>query len=78
VTPLVELEFGVDISNPKVQVILSEDQLDKMDETDFVENSTLFFHPEIFFNAGQEKILRDKNITKQEIPNYYFGEDMWT
>lgn len=78
VTPLVELEFGVDISNPKVQVILSEEQLDNMDESDFMENSTLFFHPEIFFDAEQEQILRDKNITKQEIPNYYFGKDMWS
>lgn len=78
VTPLVELEFGVDISNPKVQVILSEDQLDEMDESDFVENSTLFFHPEIFFDAKQERMLRDKNITKQEIPHYYFGKDIWS
>ena len=78
VTPLVELEFGVDISNPKVQVILSEDQLDEMNESDFMENSTLFIHPEIFFDAEQERILRDKNITKQEIPNYYFGRDMWS
>ena len=77
VTPLVELEFGVDITNPKVQVILSEDQLDEMNESDFMENSTLFIHPEIFFDAEQERILRDKNITKQEIPNYYFGKDMW-
>lgn len=78
VTPLVELEFGVDISNPKVQVILSEEQLDNMNESDFMENSSLFFHPEIFFDAEQERILRDKNITKQEIPNYYFGKDMWS
>lgn len=78
VTPLVELEFGVDISNPKVQVILSEDQLDEMNESDFMDNSTLFIHPEIFFDAEQEQILRDKNITKQEIPNYYFGKDMWS
>lgn len=78
VTPLVELEFGVDISNPKVQVILSEDQLDEMDESDFVENSTIFFHPEIFFDAKQESILRKKNITKQEIPHYYFGKDIWS
>lgn len=78
VTPLVELEFGVDITNPKVQVILSEDQLDEMNESDFMENSTLFIHPEIFFDAEQERILRDKNITKQEIPNYYFGKDMWS
>ncbi|HEN4578382.1 TPA: site-specific DNA-methyltransferase [Streptococcus agalactiae] len=78
VTPLVELEFGVDISNPKVQVILSEDQLDEMDESDFVENSTLFIHPEVFFDSKQERILRDKNITKQEIPDYYFGKDIWS
>lgn len=78
VTPLVELEFGVDISNPKVQVILSEDQLDEMNELDFIENSTLFFHPEIFFDAKQENILREKNIVKQEIPHYYFGKDIWS
>ncbi|NYS49476.1 site-specific DNA-methyltransferase, partial [Streptococcus danieliae] len=78
VTPLVELEFGVDISNPKVQVILSEDQLDAMDESDFLENSTLFFHPEIFFDTRQEGIIREKNITKQEIPHYYFGKDLWS
>lgn len=78
VTPLVELEFGVDITNPKVQVILSEEQLDEMDESDFVDNSTIFFHPEIFFDAKQESILREKNITKQEIPHYYFGKDIWS
>ena len=78
VTPLVELAFGVDISNPKVQVILSEHQLDEMDESDFVDNSTLFFHPEIFFDARQEELLREKNITKQEIPHYYFGKDIWS
>lgn len=78
VTPLVELEFGVDISNPKVQVILSEEQLDEMAESDFIENSTLFFHPEIFFDAKQESMLREKNITKQEIPHYYFGKDIWS
>lgn len=78
VTPLVELEFGVDISNPKVQVILSEGQMDEMDESDFVENSTLFFHPDIFFDAKQESIFREKNITKQEIPHYYFGKDIWS
>lgn len=78
VTPLVELEFGVDISNPTVQVILSEEQLDEMAESDFIENSTLFIHPEIFFDKKQERILRDKNITKQEIPHYYFGKDIWS
>lgn len=78
VTPLVELEFGVDISNPKVEVILTEEQLDEMAESDFIENSTLFIHPEIFFDEEQERILRDKNITKQEIPHYYFGKDIWS
>ena len=78
VTPLVELEFGVDISNPKVQVILSEEQLDNMKESDFIENSTLFIHPEVFFDSKQERILREKNITKQEIPDYYFGKDIWS
>lgn len=78
VTPLVELEFGIDISNPKVQIILTEEQLDEMAKSDFLENSTIFFHPEIFFDDKQETILRAKKITKQEIPDYYFGEDIWS
>lgn len=78
VTPLVELEFGVDISNPKVQVILSEEQLDEMEESDFIEKSTIFYHPEVFFDAKQERILLEKNIIKQEIPDYYFGKDIWS
>lgn len=77
VTPLVELEFGVDISNPKVQIILSEDQMDKLTPDDLVENSTLFIHPDVFLSAEQNKLILEKHITRQEIPDYFFGKDLW-
>lgn len=72
ITPLVELEFGINITKPKVQVILSEGQLDKMEESDFIENSTLFINHEIFLDKEYERMFRDKNITKENIPHYYF------
>lgn len=77
VTPLVELEFSIDILNPKVQVILSEEQLDNITEDKLVEHATLFIHPDVFLDEKQEKLLVKKKITKQNIPDYFFGKDLW-
>lgn len=79
VTPLVELEFSVDITNPKVQIILNEQQLKKLIETDqLVSASTIFIHPDVFLDAKQAQILQDLKIEIQEIPNYFFGKELWT
>lgn len=78
IVPLVELEFSVDISNPKVQVILSEEQIDCLSESDFIENSIMFIHPDVFLDDSQEKLIAKKNITKQNIPDYFFGKDLWS
>ena len=79
VTPLVELEFGIDITNPKVQIVLNEEQLESLIKNDeLVANSTLFMHPDIFRDAEQNQILSDLQIKVQEIPNYFFGMELWS
>ena len=76
VTPLVELEFGIDITNPKVQIVLNEEQLESLiDNKELISNSTIFMHPDVFVDAETESVFRDKNITKQDIPHYYFRNE---
>ncbi|WP_322906709.1 site-specific DNA-methyltransferase [Paenibacillus campi] len=78
VTPLVELEFSVDITNPKVQIVLNEEQLELLiDSKQLISNSTIFMHPDVFRDAKQNRILEDLKIRVQEIPNYFFGTELW-
>ena len=79
ITPLVELEFGIDISNPAVQIILTEAHLEGLiAEGKLEKDSTLFMHPDVFLYSRQEKVLSNLNITRQEIPDYYFGKELWS
>lgn len=79
ITPLVELEFGIDISNPSVQVILTEEQLGKLiKEGKLEKDSTLFLHPTILLNNKEAELLSKLNVTKQIIPDYYFGKELWS
>lgn len=79
ITPLIEIEFATDISNPKVQIVFNEDQLSQLiDEKKLLNNSTLFMVSDIFMDSRQRKVLNDLNIEQQEIPDYFFGEEMWT
>ncbi|MFN0310927.1 site-specific DNA-methyltransferase [Enterococcus thailandicus] len=79
VTPLVELEFGIDITNPKVQIVLNEEQLELLiNNKQLISDSTLFIHPDVFRDAEQNQILQDLQIKVQEIPNYFFGTELWT
>lgn len=79
VTPLVELEFGLDISNPKIQIVLSEEQLESLIESEqLVNNSTIFMHPDVFIDDKQNQSLKELQIKIQEIPNYFFGSELWS
>lgn len=79
VTPLVELEFGIDITNPKVQIVLNEEQLESLiDNEELISNSTIFMHPDVFRDDKQNRTLQDLQIKVQEIPNYFFGTELWT
>ena len=79
ITPLVELEFGIDISNPSVQIILTEEHLAELiKEGKLEKNSTLFMHSEVFLDSKEETVLSQLNISRQVIPDYYFGKELWS
>ena len=79
ITPLVELEFGIDISNPSVQIILTEEHLANLiKEGKLEKDSTLFIHSEVFLDSKEEDVLSNLNISRQVIPDYYFGKELWS
>lgn len=79
ITPLVELEFGVDISNPTVQIVLSEDRLEELISEEELEiGATLFIHPDVFLDTAAKRALSAFNVTIQEIPDYFFGKELWS
>lgn len=79
ITPLVELEFNTDISNPLIQVVLTDNQFKKLiRENKLVAGSTLYIHPSIFFDSEDQRIIDEKNIIIQEIPDYFFGKEIWS
>lgn len=79
VTPLVELEFGIDISNPSVQIIITEDQFKDLIQTgNLVKDSTIYLHPNVFLDAKEKQLLNDMGISTREIPDYFFGKDLWS
>ena len=79
VTPLVELEFGIDVSNPAVQIILTEDQFkDLIQAGNLVKDSTIYLHPNVFLDAKEKQLLNDMGISTREIPDYFFGKDLWS
>jgi len=79
VTPLVELQFGTDITNPKVQIVLNEKQLGSLiDKKQLISNSTLFMSPDVFLDVKQNQFLRDLKIKVQDIPSYFFGKELWS
>lgn len=79
VTPLVELQFGIDITNPKVQIVLNEKQLGALiDKKQLISNSTLFMSPDVFLDAKQNQLLQDLKIKIQDIPSYFFGKELWS
>lgn len=78
VTPLVELQFGIDIENPKVQIVLQDEQMETIVDKDLLQNeSIIFIHPDVFLDNVQKSYINQHQIKIKEIPNYFFGKDMW-
>lgn len=79
ITPLVELEFGIDISNPSVQIILTEEHLEALLQNHELQaGATLFIHPDVFLDTKGQEQLSELQITLQEIPDYFFGKELWS
>lgn len=77
VRELVELENGINfIENSEVAIVLTEEELDK-----FVSNidedskwGKLYLGHDILMDSKQAQILKDKRITINIIPDYYYKE----
>lgn len=77
VRELVELENGINfIENSEVAIVLTEEELDK-----FVSNidedskwGKLYLGHDILMDSQQAQILKDKRITINIIPDYYYKE----
>lgn len=79
VTSLVELEFGVDINESHVNVCLTEEHLEELIKKDLLKNhSTLFLRSDILLDDLENDVLKKYNVTVIEIPNYYFGKELWS
>lgn len=74
---LVELENGVNFTgNSEIAIVLNEEELD--DFISQLENNTkcrkLYLGHDILMDAHQAQALKDKNITVNIIPDYYYKE----
>ena len=74
---LVELENGVNFTgNVEIAIVLTEEELD--DFVSQLENSTkckkLYLGHDILMDAQQAQVLKDRQITVNIIPDYYYKE----
>lgn len=74
---LVELENGVNFTgNSEIGIVLTEEELDEFISQ--LENNTkchkLYLGHDILMDAQQAQILKDKKITINIIPDYYYKE----
>lgn len=74
---LVELENGVNFTNnAEIGIVLTEEELDNFISQ--LENNTkcrkLYLGHDILMDAQQSQVLRDKKITVNIIPDYYYKE----
>lgn len=74
---LVELENGVNFTNnAEIAIVLTEEELDNFISQ--LENNTkcrkLYLGHDILMDAQQAQVLRDKKITVNIIPDYYYKE----
>lgn len=74
---LVELENGVNfMGNAEIAIVLTEEELD--DFVSKLENNTkcqkLYLGHDILMDAQQAQVLKDRKITTNIIPDYYYKE----
>jgi adenine-specific DNA-methyltransferase len=74
---LVELENGVNfVGNEEIGIVLTEEELDNFISQ--LENNTkcrkLYLGHDILMDAQQAQVLRDRKITVNIIPDYYYKE----
>jgi len=75
---LIQLENGTSLENKKIQIVLSEDEIDNFSENteDVKKCEKLYVSSDVLLTSKQVKIFKDNNIKTYVIPECYFGKEI--
>jgi len=73
---MVELENMCEIDGEEHIVILSDDDLDNIDIEGLQDGITLYIPSYVLLSREQENLIKNKDITIVDIPDYYFVEEL--
>ena len=76
ITELIQLQYHTDINNPTFKLILTEDELDALNEEDFQDCKTVFIPLDVFLTSQEEEMFKRLNITIIRIPKYYYNNEL--
>ncbi|WP_187468863.1 site-specific DNA-methyltransferase [Mycoplasmopsis californica] len=72
---LIELEHHIEIDNKKYIILYNEEKLDTV-LRDIQEDGKIFIPSGIFLSRTQQSIIKEKNISVIDIPEYYFRNEL--
>ena len=75
---LIQLQNGTSLENKKIQIVLSEDEIDNFSENteDVKKCEKLYVSSDVLLTSKQVKIFKDNNIKTYVIPECYFGKEI--
>ena len=73
---MVELENMCEIDGEEHIVILSDEDLDNIDFEGLQDGITLYIPSYVLLSRSQENLIKNKDITIVDIPDYYFVEEL--
>ncbi|BAP01019.1 DNA methyltransferase [Mycoplasmopsis californica HAZ160_1] len=72
---LIELEHHIEIDNKKYIILYNEEKLDTV-LRDIQQDGKIFIPSGIFLSRTQQSIIKEKNISVIDIPEYYFRNEL--
>lgn len=78
ISEMVELENGIDLTTKYYKLILSEEELDEFisDTSAIKKCEKLYISSDILFTGKQERLLKERKIEVNVIPDYYFAAEL--
>lgn len=76
IAELIQLQYHTDISNNAFKLVLTEDELDALNEDDFQDCKTVFIPSDVFLTAQQEEMFKKLNLIINRIPKYYYYNEL--
>lgn len=74
---LVELENAIDLSEPSLALVLTEDELDELFDQERHKNCrVIYLSSDVLMTKEQEETLDNLSIEIKTIPQYYFAEEL--